>query len=281
MPLADVVVTLGGAPGTAISVAAPDLPAVYAHAHARVFERKAPDMFTNPIQHAKVVAQATELGVTTETYIFSCMLGHRASCPERRFAAHLLLSPSASKRVSYYRAQAAREYGTVDVDAVSRIAGDQPRLREELLDAEELFGGWIVGERLQRGGNGVVALFRQRELALSPYWLSVEPTYARWLTTSPAAPATAELTRHRRRVSLVDPVALPELRRLRSAVVPGAVARVLQRRGLSPTDLMARTPVTDAFKMWLGIGDALLQLRLLDALESGVLAERATVTAER
>lgn len=240
-----------------------DLASVYALAYTRIFNRPAPDTLLD----APAVAGASrELGVSPEMYIYACLLGHRTSSPERRFNSRLLVSPTAAKRVLFYREHAAREFGTTDVDAVRRLTRDGDKLRDELLASEQLFGGWVVGARCATTGNGVVGLYRQRELALSPYWLAIEPTYARWTETTAAA--TEEQRRHRKLVAAVDRAARPDLARMRSGVLLPAAGHVLGRRGYSPAHFRSVPQVTNAFRFWLALGDALLQLRILNILSN-------------
>lgn len=236
-----------------------DLSAIYALAYSRVFNRQAPDTPANPTE---VLQAAGELGVLPETYVYACLLGHRVSSPERRFTARLLTSPAAAKRVAFYRETAVREFGTADVDAVSRVTGGCARLRGELLDAETIFGGWVVGARCTTTGNGLVALYRQRELGLSPYWLATEPTYHQWLRSHGTTDTSQERRRHRQLVASVNPMALPELVRQRGTMLVVAAGHVLHRQGHLLDHFRTRSPVTDALRFWLALGDAILQLRL-------------------
>ncbi len=253
--------------------------ALYAHAYTQVFQHKAPDLL-DVTSADGVRAAARELGVTVEVYIYAVMLGHKTSSPERRFTARSVLAPAAAKRVVFFRAQAARDYGTVDVDAVTRVNGDASTLREELMNSEILFGGWIVGERVTRGGNGVAALYRARLLGLSPYWLATEPSFAKWATQ--ADPGTTDaMRRHIRLASLVDAAALGELRRLRGLGLRLSMLRVLQRRGVPPRSLRMSSPITNAFRAWLDLGTAVLQLQLLRRTNGEVLdARTADISAE-
>jgi hypothetical protein len=253
-----------------------DFPALYALAYSQVFVQK-PAVLPTPAIGAAVIAACVELRVTPEAYVHACLLGHQVSCPERRFSPPLLISPSAAKRVRFYQKNAAARFGTSDPAALAAVTGRVApvTLASALLASEELFGGWIVGERLRRGGNGVAALYAHRETALSPWWLATEPTYARWRTTADVG--TAETRRHRQQVADIPESAQSALLRHRATAVRQAVPRVLTRHDLRETGLAFVSPVTSAFSLWLAIGDALMQRRLWGALHEGVLRERPTV----
>ncbi len=89
------------------------------------------------------------------------------------------------------------------------------------------------------------------------------------------------MRRHIRLASLVDAAALGELRRLRGLGLRLSMLRVLQRRGVPPRSLRMSSPITNAFRAWLDLGTAVLQLQLLRRTNGEVLdARTADISAE-
>lgn len=241
-----------------------DVASIYSLAYRRVFQSSAPDSVPEPLCR-DVRGMAKDLRVPVETFVYACLMGHKVSCPERRFRAQGLVSESAAKRVQFYRSKAVERFGTMDVGAVTMLSGKRDSVAEEVGRSEELFGGWVVGARVERGGNGVGSLYLNRELALSPYWLATEASYLKWRAEQPGG--TPEVQRHRRSVAAVPAESMPELLRIRGSQVQRAVSAVLHRRGVRPSQLLTEPVITNAFRLWLSIGDALLQLRMLDQVE--------------
>ncbi len=265
VPLNDAVFVLHRPERVGSDNTAENIASLYSLAYRRIFNRSAPDSVTDELQK-DVTTQAASLRVTAETYVYACLLGHKTSCPERLFRSEGLVSASALKRVKFYRSKAVERFGTSDVKAVSRISGHDNKLSDEMGYSEELFGGWIVGARIDRGGNGVGALYANRETALSPYWLVTEPTYQKWRSEQRST-GTPEVQRHRRTVALIAAKSVTALIAARAARLPSALAVVLNRHSLKPFQLLSDSKVDSAFKLWLGIGDALLQLKLLKQVE--------------
>ncbi len=256
-----------------------DLTSTYAHAYQQVFGRVAPDTLPSPL--ISQINEASErLGTRPDAYLFSVMHGFKVSCPERRFYSRFLVNESAEKRVIFYRKHAARTYGVADPDSISRIAGERKELTTEMEVAEEIFGGWVVGERVRRGGNGLALLYGNRETAFSPHWLVTEGSYLRWMQAQEKG--TAFQKQHRDLVLRVDANAVASLAKIRGQVVASVAGRVILRAGFDPESFRIATPVTNALKFWLGVGSALLQLRLIHGVETGDLLEQTNqLTFER
>lgn len=255
----------------------PDAAALYQLAHEQIFRKRAGDRL--PFEHVREITRsAAELSVSLEVYIYACLLGHQISCPERAFRADLLKAPSAAKRVQFYRDRAIARFHALDLTSLGNLTGQHlGHQRSALLDSETLFGTWVVNERCRRGGNGVAALYAARECALNPAWLAIEPSYAKWRKTQPeqpylktdeaGAPVFNEIGRHRHAINQVNRTAWPGLSRLRDEILPVAAAHILQKHNVDPTHILITSPVTNAFAFWLRLGDALLQLRLLQIIQ--------------
>lgn len=252
---------------------AADICSTYAYAFQKVFGKVAKVTLT-PAIISRVNLAAAELGTRPDAYIFAVLHGHRVSCPERSFQPSFLITPSAAKRVIFYRTQAAKTYGVMDPDAVGRVAHDKQGLKDEMAVAEEIFGNWIIGERVNRGGNGLVSLYGNRETAFAPHWLVTESTYLRWMKEQ--AGGTVLQKQHRDLVTRIDPVSVAALAKLRGQSLLSVVGRAILRHGFDPKSLVMATPVTSAFKLWLGIGSALLQMRLIQGLEQGSLPDKSS-----
>ncbi len=262
-----------------IHAARPEIAGIYSIAHEQIYGKPpAPSPFPTPEQDATIRKLAAETALSVESFIYSCLLGSKTACPERRFKPGFLCSETASRHARFYQKHAATRFGTTDTEAILNFsAASIPSIREALQHSEQLFGGWIVGERCKRGGNGVNALYRNRERALSPHWLAIEPTYRQWLSEQTRTsyierdPETGrkvfnEIERHRQSVTHIPSINIPKLQHIRSEVLPIAVAHVLQKHSVGLEQFLVASPVTNAFRLWLSIGDALLQLKLFSSL---------------
>lgn len=236
--------------------------ASYALAHERVFG-KVPRQLPGTATELAVVGNSRDLKMSSELYTFACMVGHKVSCPERLFVPRFLEGETAVKRATFYRKEAAKAYGVADTLALGLLSGVEiANVRRAMQDSELLFGSWIVGERVKRGGNGLKAFYRARELALSPYWLAVEKTHETWARESPGSPV---LDRHRRSIGpLIS--STPDLVRIRAGAMQPVIAAVLAPYALKPEDLRFASPVASAARLWTSLGDAISQYGLLRQL---------------
>lgn len=253
--------------------AEPEATSLYQLAYEQVLARRAPDALS-PSAAVTVAQSAQQLGVSTEVYIYSCLLGHQVSS-QRTFRASMLQGETAIKRVKFYRQQAVSRFNAADLASLGTLTGRDTLAaqRSTFLANETLFGGWILGARSRRGGNGVSALFTNRECAFSPSWLAIESSYQKWRdqavdraylqTDDDGAPVFDEIGRHRYLVSKVVPATRGALLRLRSDILPTAASHVLQKHGINPSHVLVKSPVKNAFSFWLQLGDALMQLHLL------------------
>lgn len=235
-----------------------DVNSVYQLAHRRVFAVASRD-FVSRDTAAAVTSNAADLAMSIEPYVYAVLLGHKISCPERRFAQHFLGGESAVKRARFYRKEAARRYAVVDVTAIGALSDNTASLDCEMQRSEQLFGEWIVNTRLRNGGNGVTALYAMREMALSPYWLATEPTFSQ----APANPSKLIASR-RCEVARLEPHAA-ELCLVRSRSLLAVAGKVSAARSV-PLRLLRGHAVTDAFRFWLALGDALQRTAALQLL---------------
>ncbi len=273
VPVTKATFTLQPPGGDGTASPQPDAAALYQLAHEQIFRSRARDTLLSG-DALTVSRSARDLNVSLEVYLYACLLGHQVSCPERAFRAKFLLGTTAAKRVQFYRDRAVTRFHALDLTSIGNLAGrDLGLQREALLNSEALFGAWVVSERCRRGGNGVAALYAARECALHPAWLAIEPTYAKWRKTQPeqpylksddrGAPIFNEIGRHRHAIHQVNPSQWPGLTRLRNEILPTVAAQILQKHQVNPSHVLTASPVTNAFAFWLRLGDALLQLRLL------------------
>ena len=227
---------------------------VYKHCYSQVFAKRA-DWFKR--QHgARLVAKARELRMSIRLYVYAAMLGFKETSPDRRFSVAHLLGGAAERNVEEFRRAAAAKFGVFDMTALLAMAGtEEEDAARTMVECEWLAAGWIVGHRQVHGQGAISSLYGRRELAFDPRWLATEPSYRRWLE-SPEKLVTEELTKHRYRVSQVQPKLW---RAMRQEGLPEVLSRVLSQYRMAASDFEAVSPVSQPLAFWAALGDAILQ----------------------
>lgn len=258
---------LAGVPGlTAADPGAEDFKATYESCYRQVFKAEPDRCDRYPAAGAKVTEAAAAQRCQVRLFITTAMMGHQLGNPDRRYYANMLLGDSASKTVERYRQAAAHKYGVFDLPSLLRLLGTEgDDVESSLLGAELLVGRWIVAYKRRAEGSPLDGLYGERELGLDPRWLAVEPTYAQWLSGG-QAPLTGELRSHRHRVSQVEAGERIVLLRMRSDLMPKAVAQVLEHADAKAEFFLVESPITNSVVLWNKLGLALQRKTALTIL---------------
>lgn len=268
---------------------------IYRACYAEVFKKTPDDLSKHDPDGTRLRDLAHEHDLSIRMFILTAMTGHSRASPGRPYYAPMLLGEYASRTVARYRAASIAEYGGFDAHSLHRLTGDNPHdleLKKNMHDSEHLAASWIVGWKIKRGGDPVKLLYAQRELALDPVWLSIEPSYRDKIFTPYVRDqdrATTAQAKHRLSVSR----SIKELRkggyanavRLREEIMHDVAKEVLYHYGLGLDDLMVESPVIDAVKFWSSIGLAIQHLYCLDFIsgndEAGKMLQVAGSDAVR
>jgi hypothetical protein len=184
-------------------------------------------------------------------YFVSVASGWREAHPGDRMPAAAACGPWAVRQVNAHRTAAASTYGYFDVEAVSKLTGQQEPAA--LLNSEKLACEVVFGARVKRCQEALSRLYEDRELGLDPAWLATEPTYWRWLAKDDVPPSTA-LRQHRRRAKLCLTKAA-ELCAVRSLLVVRVFADVLVRHRVDHRQFDWPATTDSAPRLWLATAD--------------------------
>jgi len=253
-----------------------DFDALYASCYTIVFKKTA-DNWKHRIPDAatRVAANAAEAKCSIRLFVTTVMAAFNDASPDRRFFCNMLVGPASVRTVVAYRKVAAARYGVFDFSTLGELSGTVENLPECLSISEELAGRWIIGHRLRNEGSPFDSLFSSRELGLDPRWLATEPVYFSWVARQPRP--SDEIAAHRKRVAMLDGEAYT---RARSAIMPAAVDKVLQRFAVNSNDFMCDATVSNGLLLWAKLGSALKHLvclRMLNGEESRFVETRPTL----
>ena len=241
-----------------------DITKLYNSCYAQVFKdsKGVPTTPTriNPEQTKRLACCVPPNGVPLRLFILTAMTVFHQGNPDRKFYPKHLLGPSAQTNVELYRKASALRYGVFDLTTLTSLSPATENSTQALVDSEWLAANWVVNYRVTRGKGAVTSLYSMQELSLDPRWLSTEPTYARWLKATDT-PASDDMKRHRH---LVTQAAQGDWRHERERLLPETVMRILAHNCHGAGDFEAVSPVRYAMSFWASLGDAILQVKLLN-----------------
>jgi hypothetical protein len=227
-----------------------------------------------------IIDNVRRAGVSMKMFLLANMLGWKETHPGSDFMPQVLSGTYAVDRVKKYSAECYRRYGTFDQLAVDQLKSSDTA-REDfdaiMLNSEITAGAWVVNFSILNSAPVAKKLYAERETALNPHWLAIEPSYSEYVLDDyvlSKQDCEAFLKKHRwntlqiigkMKKNVVHAIAIFSSR---ERIMPEAVRRVLQQRGLRPEHFQIdRTPVVEPIKFWKRLGTAIQQFECLNFVD--------------
>ena len=248
----------------------------YVHCYRTVFKRRPPDGDSVYRHRIAIIRAARNLGESLRLYILANMVAHQVaqfaivSETERAnavpFRASMLVGGLALTRCKQYAENCRSRFGTFALSGLGTLVNEDYEaddIETAMLNSEVTAGRFIVQYKTYHKGSPFEDLYQHEELALSPYWLAIEPSYeetvlARWRVNRTGSEA---LQRHRFDVHRTQQALRKNTAdRLlmfgkRQRMLPEAVRTVLSLLHYSTEDfLVDPVPVTDPTTFWITLG---------------------------
>lgn len=229
-------------------------------------------MVQNLRQHrALITERIREAEVSVKMFFVANMLAWKQSHGETRFHPRLLTHQFAAYQVKEFAKTCQERYGTFDITSMDRLMGSDVARHDfetNLLNSEVVAGAWIVNYKLFHAGNLLERLYTEKETALNPYWLAIEPSYQDQVLTAyrnnPDESCPAVVRRHRwDTIQVLGKLKKQDRKAIavfsaRERIMPEAVQRVLGQRGLRAEHFqIENVPVVNAIKFWVRLGIAI------------------------
>ncbi len=244
---------------------------VYGFCYQWVFDEKS-SANVQQLQHV-IVQQAKEAKTSIKMFLLANMLGWQASHPHTKFYPKQLTGEFAINQVRTFAEVCHKKFGVFDTTAMDRLMGSnvaQKDFEAHILNSEIVFGAWIINYKLFHKGNIMTNFYKEKELAVNPYWLAIEPSYYD-LILGPHQenpdPELSDLLRRHRWSATKTMAALKKstpkaiaVFSAREFIMPEAIRFVLAQRGLRAEHFqIEKAPVLDAAKFWSWLGTAIAQ----------------------
>lgn len=262
-----------------------DIQRLYNRCYAMVYDGEKADYINKTVGgEEKIVAQAEKAGCSLEMFMLCNLLGFREFYQERHFYATMLMGSSSLKRVDMYSETCRKLYGVFDARSVLMLLKKEDKtktLESSFYNSEVLAATYVIGCKIDGTKDIIDNFYREKEIALDPLWLAIEPTYSYILQAHVKNPSgTREQVRHRYRVTS----ALRELKRskdkaietfqLREKIAARSIDEVLQRYGLTVDDLEVNTKIVDMMGFWAKIGLAIQRYLIFQTINGDEHATR-------
>ena len=241
----------------------PDLPrmdSVYVFCYEWVFESELKGKLRdNHVQtlkkHGAIIRERIrDAGTSVKLFFLANMLAWKRSHPETRFHPKFLISEFSAYQVRELAKTCQDRFGTFDVTALDSMMDlDVAKHDFEtlLLNSEIVAGSWIVNYKLFHSGRLIERLYAEKETALNPYWLAIEPTYRDHVLLphldNPGLCDSKVLRDHRWNASQVLARLKKQERKAmavfsaRERIMPDVIQRVLGQRGFERNILKSKT----------------------------------------
>lgn len=255
------------------------LESVYAFCYEWVFEGK-------PLGNIKkhrdlIVARVLEAKTSLKLFLLANMLGWKHS-HEGNFYPQVLTTDFAVHQVNTFAEACNHRFGVFDTTTLDRLMGSNVAMQDfeaHILNSEIVFGSWMINYKLFHTGNIMPTFYREKETALNPYWLAIEPTYydlilGPHLDNPEACPS--DLIRRQRwnTMKIIGTLKKASQKAIavfgaREHIMPEAIRAVLAQRGLLPEHFQTETaPVTHSIKFWSRLGSAVQQYECLKFVDN-------------
>jgi hypothetical protein len=262
-----------------------DLEGLYVHCYQWVFESK-PQLNKGLRKHLSFVqTAAAKLGVSVKLFLLTNMLGWKMTHQEfgetNRFSLAQVTNQKGIDCVKTYSDVCHKKYGTFDITSLDRLMESDIASKDAyavLLNSEIIFGSWIVNHKLFHSGRVAETFYREKEVAMNPYWLASEPSYREDILIpfkdEQGRVVNKLLERHRwnakqavAKMKLTPLIAL-RIFRLREKAMTEAIHRVLAQRGLRAEHFqIERKPQVSALKFWVRLANAIQHYECLKFIE--------------
>ena len=218
----------------------------------------------------KIMHAAEESNCDVRLYIMANMMAQKKKDSSGPFYANMLFGPTAIRRVTLWRKLCSQTYGHFDIHTIGLAldCGETNDIAVRMANSEIIFGQTIVGLKLGSGSKPYDTVFKLKELAFDPSWLSIEDTYGPTLidsikssgiVTSPIQRVRFNVSQYRKRLKK-ESHRLSSLIKIRESVMPKAIMTVLGYHHLRPVDFEIKNePVTSPSAFWSVLGTAISQ----------------------
>ncbi len=234
-------------------------------------------------EHGAIIRERVrDAGTSVKLFFLAAMLTWKRTNLASKFHPKFFISEFSAHQVRGLAKTCQDRFGTFDVMALDSMMDSDVAQRDFetlLLNSEIVAGSWIIGYKLFHSGNLVNRLYAEKETALNPYWLAIEPSYRDCVLVphldNPGLCESKVLRDHRWNVSQVLARLKKQERKAmavfsaRERVMPEAIQRVLGQRGLRPEHFeIENIPVVNALKFWVRLGNAIQHYEYLKFVDN-------------
>lgn len=273
------------------NVSDPDLPrmdSVYVFCFEWVFGselkgRIREDHVKSLLDHRAMIRERIrEAGTSVKMFFLTNMLAWRRTKAEGRFHPKFMMTEFSARQVKELAKTCQSRFGAFDVTGLDTMMDSDVATHDFetlLLNSEIVAGSWIVNYKVFHSGQIIKRLYAEKETALNPYWLSIEPSY--WDSvlhahlSNPGLCESKVLLDHRWNVSQLLGRLKKQQRKAiavfsaRERIMPEAVQRVLGQRGLRAEHFeIENIPVVNAMKFWVRLGNAVQHYECLKFVDN-------------
>jgi hypothetical protein len=246
-----------------------NLESVYAFCYEWVFQKKARGNLLR--NRTLILERVREAGTSVKLFLLANMLGWKKSHGDTDFYPKTMTGTAAVYQVKTFAATCQKLYGTFDITSLDQLMGSDVAAQDfeaHMLNSEVTAGAWIVNYKLFHEGVPFRRLYVEKEMALHPYWLAIEPSYYDNVLAQyeggPESGCSTLLRRHRwNTIQVISKLKRQSCKaiavfRSRERIMPEAIRRVLSQRGLRAEHFQVENiPVVDTIRFWTRLGIAI------------------------